>query len=205
MSKPRGYFKYLLGIDFETSGLFFGSNPVDDGSGNYYQPVSAGIVVIDADTLTAVEQHYIEIQWDGNSLWSDKAQKVHGLTKQYLQENGVTLSEAVELIGNIIVKYWGPTGVIHCLGHNVHRFDVMFLDWLMKTEGIHLRFGNRHIDTCSAGFLTFGTYNSDDLFDAAGMPARNPNKHNALDDILCTLESARTIKTLWKHLVEPAI
>lgn len=202
--KPRGYFEHVLAIDFETSGLFFSSendNPCfNRNTGEYYQPVSCGIIVANASTLTSIEKLYLEIQWDGKSLWSEKAESVHGLSKAYLKKNGITKQEAVVQIANLILKYWGPDNNIQLLGHNVHLFDAVFLDHLMQSEEIPLRMANRHVDTYSAGFATFGTFNSDDLFEAVGFEKRKD--HNALTDAEQALETARIIRTIFQTTIK---
>jgi DNA polymerase III epsilon subunit-like protein len=201
--KPKGYFKHLLCVDFETSGLHFSSPnaAIDATTGEYYQPVSVGIIVADADTLLPVEELYIEIKWDGKSLWSDGAQKVHGLSREYLEANGTDMSDAVVQVASLILKYWGPSNTIHCLGHNIHLFDLQFLDLMMRSEGLIMKWGNRHVDTHSLGFVTFGTYNSDDLFDAAGLASRDPSKHNALTDARNALQSARVIRQIFNAVI----
>ena len=199
--KPRGYFEYILAIDCETTGLFFN---VDDPSydpetGKEHQALSWGVIVADAKTLEPIEELYVEIQHNGDAEWNDSAAQIHGLTKEYLVENGVPEEEAVMLIANLIVKYWGTDNKIATLGHNVVAFDIWFLKRLMRRYGIELRFGNRHIDTFSLSFGTIGGFNSDDLFETMGLPVRGV--HNALEDIKYTLESVRRIKVLWDDKV----
>jgi hypothetical protein len=199
--KPRGYFQYLLAIDCETSGLFFNE---DDPSFNsstkeYYQAVSFGLVVANAEKLTPVEELYVEIQWDRKSLWSEKAESVHGLSKEYLDKHGISTKNAVEEIGNLIIKYWGPANSIRLLGHNVATFDIWFLRRLMRSEGINLHFGNRHVDTSTLGYIALNVFNSDDLFKQLGLPVRD--KHNALDDAKYALETARRIRKIFNSVI----
>lgn len=207
--KPRGYFEKVLAIDVETSGMFY-DNQSDDPShnaatGEDYQIVSIGLIVADVATFKPVEKLYLEIKWDGESLWSKKAEAVHGLSVDYLEENGIDQEEAVVEIANLIIKYWGPDVPLCLLGHNVATFDLKFLKRLFKKYGLEVRFGNRYIDTMSIGVATFGTFNSDDLFAAAGFPERDPAKHNALDDAMMALQSARMVKELWQSLVTPEL
>lgn len=207
--KPVGSFDYLLAIDCETTGLCFNSdspvyNPVTN---ERHQTVSWGIIVADAATLKPVENLYVEIKWnssskmqrDNNPDFGSGAERVHGLTYDYLEQNGMTEQEAVVTIGNIIMKYWGPKSSIRTLGHNVHTFDMPFLRDLFRRQEIELRFGNRHYDTNSIGFGTVGSFNSDDLFKTMGLAERG--EHNALDDALMALESARRIRALWNDMV----
>jgi DNA polymerase III alpha subunit (gram-positive type) len=197
----RGYFKYILAMDSETTGLYFnGDNPsVNESTGKHHQAISWGFIVANADTLEAVDKLYIEIKWDGKSDWNAGAEAVHGLSKEHLEQNGVSEEDAMVEIANLILKYWGTTPVV-TLGHNVVTFDLPFLKTAMRRHDIELNFGNRHVDTNGAGFLTFGTYNSDDLFSEAGMPERK--QHNAMEDIEFTLESARRIKLLFNSVFE---
>lgn len=203
MDKPRGYFEKCLALDCETTGLFF-SKDSDDPSTNHntgetHQALSWGFIVADAKTFKPIEKLYIEVQWNGTSLWNKEAQAVHGLTKPYLAKNGVTEEYAAQQIGDLILRHFGPDNPLHPLGHNVY-FDICFLRQLMRKSGIELKFGNRIIDTNSVASATFGTFNSDDMFEECGLPQRA--KHNAMEDIEYTLESARRIKMIFEAGLE---
>lgn len=207
--KPRGYFDFLLAIDCETTGLCFTSDsPVyNPKTEERHQALSWGIIVADAKTLKPVDDLYVEIKWNQSSKdqrvrnprFGREAEKIHGLTFEYLEENGVDEEEAVALIGELVLTYWGPDVSIRTLGHNVHMFDVPFLRDMFHRHEIPLRFGNRHMDSNSLAFGTVGTFNSDDLFSTLGMEERE--KHNSLDDAKMALESFRIIRTLWKGKV----
>lgn len=194
--KPRGYFDYFLAIDCETSGMSFGTDDpsINTKTGQVYQSVSWGLVVVDATTLKTVEELYIEIKWDGESEWDKRAEKVHGLSLAYLEENGMTSEEAVVAIAGLILKYWGPDVPVCLAGHNVQTFDMFFLKRLLRSQGIEIKFGNRHIDTNSIGFGVYQTYNSDDLFDVVGCAKRD--KHNALDDARNVVRVIRVTRSL---------
>ena len=195
MANPRGYITRLLALDGETTGLHFNAdNPATgDGSNGYFQAVSWGLIVVDATTLQPIEELYLEIQWDGVSNWNDKAQAVHGLSKQYLKENGVTRSEAVEQIANLLITHWGPSSPIHILGHNP-QFDLAFLKSDLRSEGLEIKFGNKMVDTNSIGFAVYNTHNSDDLFETIGIEPRKD--HNALDDARHALQVVQTTRLI---------
>lgn len=208
-TKPRGYFEKVLAIDVETSGLVF-SHDSDDPSinsetGETYQIVSIGLIVASSLTFKPIEELYLEIKWDGVSKWSTKAEAVHGLSKEYLEQNGVSAEEAVEAIGNLILDYWGTDSPVCLLGHNVSSFDIWFFKRLLRSVGINLRFGSRTVDTNAIGLATFGTFNSDDLFELVGMGVRDPAKHNALDDARMALAVCRFTKELWTEVVLPEL
>lgn len=203
MGKQKTPFNLVLGIDCETTGIAFGSDDpsYDPKTGTTFQAISWGLVVATADTFKVVEDLYIEVQWDGTSKWEPAAERIHGLSKEYLAANGKTSEEAVELIANLILDYWGPDGVVCLLGHNVATFDKFFLQRLLREHELEIKFGSRTVDTFSIGFSTFGTQNSDELFEAVGLPARDPEKHNALTDVRNAVESARIIKTIFQSAI----
>lgn len=201
--KPKGYFEHLLAIDCETTGLDWdGDNP-----SNGHQAVSWGIIVADAKTLKTVEELYVEIKYNEasrNARAADPefgvgAANIHGLTFKHLEEHGISEEEAVVLIANLIIKYWGPTSQVKTLGHNVHVFDVPFMRAMFRRHNIDIPFGSRHYDTNSIGFATVGAYVSDALFETMGFDSRG--SHNALEDARMALESARRIRVLWNAKV----
>jgi hypothetical protein len=202
--KPRGYIEKLLVVDCETTGIAYGTddpshNPL---TGETYQSISWGLIVADAFTLQPIERLYVEIKWNGESIWDKRAQAIHGLTPAYLEASGMTEEEAVVEIASLILKYWGPDSPVHVGGHNAATFDLFFLRRLLRTQGLEIRFGNKCIDSNTAGFVTFGTHNSDDLFAMVGCDERDAQKHNALEDAENTLTALRTIKQLFNACLE---
>ncbi len=192
----RGFFKYVLFIDVETSGLFY--NAVDPSydpvSEREYQIVSLGAVVADSETFQRVDQLYVEIMWNQKSEWSLDAQKIHRLYPSYLEKNGLTEEQAVVEIVEFIQKYWGVDGVVCVGGQNVATFDLPFLRRLLTSHGIHVKFGSRVIDTNTLGVVVYNAYNSDQLFDLVGID--NRDTHNALQDA----EAARKVAAMTNKL-----
>lgn len=211
--QPRGFQQFILGIDCETTGLCFynqgAKTPVyNESTGERHQAVSWGVLVIDSVTLETVDELYVEIKWNNeskkqrkaNPSFGRKAEEIHGLSQEYLEENGVEEEEALCKIAELILKYWGPTGNIQTLGHNVHLFDLEFLKDLFNRHDVELHTGNRHIDALSIGYATFGIFNSDDMFEVVGLS--NRGVHNALDDIKRTLKSVRIIRKIFNKALE---
>jgi len=207
VSLPAGYFSKVLAFDCETSGMNFNAFGKDVATN--YQSLSWGFVVADAAKLKPIDELYIEIKYDGVSKWNDKAEKIHGLSKEYLEINGVSNEQAVEEIANFILKYWDPSADtssernVRCLGQNIATFDIWFLIKLFEDAGAdELRkaifpTGNRFIDTSTIGYM-LGYYNSDDLFNSIGV---DRSAHNALEDAKASLAAARKTKTLIKSFL----
>jgi len=202
--KPTGYFEKLLAFDCETTGLSFNSDDPSVG----HQAVSWGLIVADAETLKPIEELYVEIKWNEDSIaarkadptFGKKAEKIHGLTFEYLEKNGLDEEEAVVKIANLIIKHWGPTVSVRTLGHNGITFDLPFFKQLLRKYDLPVKFGNRHYDTNSIGFATFGSFTSDQLFEAAGLDTRGT--HNALDDARYALEVTRRVRVLFGSLFD---
>lgn len=193
---PIGYFNLLLGVDCETSSI-----SLDDTlrPAANCQAVSWGFIVINANTLEIIDELYIEVKWNGESEWSAEAEKVHGLSKEYLDKHGVEEKEALLLISEFLFKYWTYTVSINTLGHNSISFDMDFLNDLYNKYDLRLKFSHRNVDSFTPFFLLLNIYNSVDGFTALGMPHRT--YHNALDDIKYTLECLRRIRVIWREKI----
>jgi DNA polymerase III epsilon subunit-like protein len=204
MAKKQYKFTRILAIDCETTGLAFDQrDPTHNPqTGERHQTVSWGIAVLDTN-FNIIEKEYVEIKWNKYSIeqrlknpkHGSDAEKVHGLTKEYLDVNGYTEEQAIEIIGSIILRYWAPDQPITLFGHNVGTFDLYFLYDLFHRYGIELKFSSRCIDSFSIGFALFGTFNSNELFELTGCEARE--HHNAMDDILMTVHSIKMAKKLF--------
>lgn len=194
-TKPRGYITRLLIIDCETSGLAYNCDDpsYNPTTGETFQAVSWGFIVVDAITLKPIQELYLEIKVDKDTTWDIRVDKVHGLTREYLAENGISRPEAVEIIGNLLVDHWGPSSPIHVAGHNPH-FDLAFLRRDLRSEGLDFKFGNKMVDTNSVGFTVYSTHNSDDLFEMVGLPPRKD--HNALEDARSALKVLQTTRLI---------
>lgn len=203
--KPRGWFNRILVFDTETTGLCTNAdNPAyNPETGEKHQIVSIGMIVADAQTFETIDELYVEIKWNDDSLdqrekdpsFGKRAEEIHGLTLEYLEDNGVDEEQAVIMIGEFILKHFADEN-IRTAAHNGATFDVPFLKTLFRKYQIELKFGNRHCDTWSIGFATFETYNSDDLFAECGFDARGD--HNALEDARMALESLKIVRTIFK-------
>ena len=188
--------KYGLCIDWETSGATWGGDSSKD-----YQGLAFGAIVFDTATFEPVEKLYREIKFNADKYqWSEGAQKIHGLTIEYLEEHGVSQEDAATDLLELILKYFGPDSKVMFLGHNP-EFDRRFTDQLVATVEFEFSVEKKHpeftqiqlhhvvLDTSALGFITFGLYKSDLLFDKIGFEQRGD--HNALQDAEQTLQTCQ--------------
>ena len=184
--------KYMLCFDSETSGTDFSQNPHLN-----YQAISWGLVIFDTLTFDIIDTIYVEVKFNNKKYkWSTDAEKIHGLTQEYLQENGVTEEKAAEEILNFLLKYFDLDQAISVLGHNVW-FDVKFLHGLLDQFGLMIKINQKYFDTSSVGTLMLGISRSDDLFSFLGLPERAA--HNSLEDALMTVAAMQNLKILVNH------
>jgi DNA polymerase III epsilon subunit-like protein len=201
MSTKQQAIRFGLCIDWETSGSDWGK----DSSINY-QGISFGAIVFNAENFDELESLHLHVKFDSSKYkWSIEAENIHGITKEYLDANGVSQEDAAIALAELILKYWGPDGKVLMLGHNT-EFDRRFTNQLLNTIGIEysieketkldswIQVHHVLLDTSSCGYITFGLYKSDLLFEKVGCPERG--KHNALDDARQTLLVCKTIREL---------
>jgi len=189
----------ILAIDSETTGLFYNNNNPCRKGDTYYQSISWGLIAVNEQTLEELDSLYVEIKWNGVSEWSMGAEKVHGLSKVFLAENGLEEEEAVVEICLFIQKHFPNKKAIKLLGHNVATFDLVFLRDLMARYQIHLPLHNRHIDTFSSSFTMFDCKDSNEMCDMLGI-IRTGN-HNALIDARMALTATQRMRELTKECI----
>lgn len=181
-------------FDFETSG-YLPPKEIDGhfvGYADKHQGVSIGAIIFDLKTLTNISEIYIEFKFDPANEWSDEAEKIHGLTREYLNEHGVSQEEGAEKFLNWVLENGIPLDDEWLImGHN-KDFDIAFLHkWLNKLNVMPKIF-YRGINTCDVGIAAFGIGKSDLLFERLGFEKRGD--HNALDDARMTLAVAQVVR-----------
>ena len=197
MKKPRGHFDVIFAVDCETSGINYTSNDIS----NNYQSISWGIIVSDPDTFEEIDSIYVEIKFDDTKyLWDWKAEKIHGLSREHLEENGETSEDASAIITDFILKYHNIDKPLILLGHNVGTFDRIFLKKLLHSHGMNFKFAGRCLDTFSLSMGTVKEFNSDDLFNRFGLKERA--HHNSLEDARNSLMIFKYCSELWEEFVQ---
>lgn len=201
--------QFGLCIDWETTGAKFGGTSSID-----HQGIQFGAIIFRTDTFEEVETLKCLVKFKPEKyVWTEGAQKIHGITREYLEEHGVTQEEAAEKLLELLVKYF-PAGVkVMVLGHNA-EFDISFTDQLLRSVGVAfaVKWGEvtdadvvipiHHVllDTSSTGFITMGIFKSDLLFQQMGFAPRGD--HDALEDARMTLETAKAIRALCQAGLE---
>lgn len=199
--------KFGLCIDWETSGSTWGGD-----SSIEHQGIAFGAIVFNTEDFSPVEKLYMMVKFNASKYkWTEQAEQIHGLSQEHLEKNGVAQEDAAVALGELILKYWGPDSKVMFLGHNP-QFDLRFTNQLMKSIGIEFSVEKQtdleswiqvhHVvlDTSATGFITFGLFKSDLLFEKIGFEERG--EHNALTDAEQTLETCAAIRQLIKIATE---
>lgn len=181
--------KFLLAIDTETSGRTKGAGDPSAG----YQIVSYGAMIIDSVTFETVDEIYVEVQYDPKFGWSDEAEAIHGLSKEHLAANGVTLEDAAFILLSLVSKWMGKEPVVAC-GHRVH-FDQRFVDAMLAEAGCEIWWDRVVLDTAGIGGAFINITGSNFLFAAVGLPPRT--LHNSAEDIRYTVEVLKFLKDIF--------
>lgn len=190
--------KHVLIIDWETTGAEFGMSP--DDIAKKYQGISLGIIVADFNTFEEIESDYMEIKYNPKYVWTDVAESIHGLSRQHLEQYGVSEEEAAIRILSLILKYWGPTGIIIFGAHNA-SFDMAFLQQqVLKPNNVSLEFHQAKLDTAVLGLMLLGNGKSNYVFDILG-GNDGRGAHNSLEDARLCLKSMQTAKLLFNEML----
>ena len=193
----------ILAMDCETSGINWdaGKSHTLATVATGQQAVSWGMVVADTKDYLPIAELYVEIKWNGKSNWDVKAERVHGMSKEYLEEHGLSEEDALYDILEFIMEHFPRNKPIYCLGHNVASFDIPFLKDLMFRHDIKgLKFGHRHFDSFALSMGTVKEFDSPTLFKRVGLPDRKD--HNALEDAKYSLEVYRRLNRAWNQMLK---
>lgn len=183
----------VLFIDVETSG-YDQSNMMDRSGNGKYQMVSLGAVVASATTLKELDHFYIEFQYMDKCVWSPSAERIHGLTQEYLAENGVDYESGFATFCEFLVKHFDPSRAITLGGHNVSTFDRHFMIRFFEHNDAAIQLSGHAVDSYTLGKVLLNCNNSNELFEQVGI---DRDTHNALEDARASLKAARLVKKLY--------
>lgn len=183
----------ILVISCETTG--FGNNyNITKTNAGHYQPIAWGMAVID-NNYNVIDKIYVEIKWDTRALWDKGAERVHKLTIEHLQENGLYELQAVEEIGSFIFEHF-HVEPIPIMGYNTH-FAVAFLNEMFTKHGVQLKFNRKVYDLNTIGHTLVNCTKRNDIFEIFGIKQKS---RNALSTTLNIIKCFKTIRTLWNTL-----
>lgn len=192
--------QYILAIDCETSGLVSGKKSrrpsVSPDGTEEYQAIAWGVVVAELETYDPVEVMSKKIKLIPGMQWSAQAEKIHGISKEQLELDGVEEEDFIVELCELVMKYWGTTTPVIVLGHNV-AFDLDFLQAALARHGVAIHFSNRIIDSNSIAMGLQSLASSDQMFEFFQLPKRTT--HDPLDDILMTLIAVQGFKTIYQN------
>lgn len=193
---PSGFIpKFGLCIDWETSGSDF-----DGDSSIAYQGIAFGAAIFKLDTFEIIDRMKRYIKFDDRKYkWTESAEKIHGISKSFLNENGISQEEAALDLANFVFSYFGPAPKVMVLGHNVD-FDIAFTKQLLIPYEVMFKIHHVKLDTSVAGLIAFGKYKSDQLFELVGLADRGT--HDPLQDVEYTIELAKSIRLLVNSALE---
>jgi DNA polymerase III epsilon subunit-like protein len=182
--------RYGILIDFETSG-----SDVTNKNHGIYQGISFGALMVDMANFEVVDSIYREIKFDETKYqWTKSAEEIHGFTREYLAENGISQEDALADLMGWIMKWIYVPEKLFVMGHNV-PFDQIFIRQLFEIGGLDINFHHIHIDTSPIAYFLVQEYRSDVVFDLFAGTERDT--HNALDDCWACYETLKTIKTIF--------
>lgn len=182
--------RYGILIDFETSG-----SDVTNKNHGIYQGISFGALMVDMKDFSVVDSIYREIKFNGDKYqWSKDAEAVHGFTKEYLEQNGVSQEDALADLMEWIIKWIYVPEKLFVMGHNV-PFDQIFIRQLFDVGGIGINFHHIHIDTSPMAYFLVQEYRSDVVFDLFAGTERDT--HNALDDCWACFNTLKAMKRIF--------
>ena len=182
--------KFGLLIDWETSGSNFTGRSHEE-----FQGVSFGALIVDLEKMEEVAHLYREIRFDASRYkWSEDAEKIHGLSREHLEQHGVSREEALVALLELVAQYIGTSSKITFIGHNV-QFDIDFTLQLAADHDIELTPHHVCIETSGLSLALFNLYRSDDVF--KHVLGLERTTHNALDDARATLQLLQAIRAIY--------
>lgn len=184
----------ILFVDVETSG--YALNDLMDRTGNgKFQMVSLGAIVASANSLKELDEFYIEFKPLNTCEWSAGAERIHGLSRDYLSEHGVDYETGFISFVEFLVKHFDPSRAITLGGHNVATFDRHFLIRFFEYNEANIQLSGHSVDSYTLGKVLLNANNSNELFEQVGV---DRDTHNALEDARASLKTARLVKRLYE-------
>jgi hypothetical protein len=180
----------VFSLAIETTGF---SHECDRSTG--HQMVSVGLIAADAEDFKVRDGIHFTIKWNGESDWTEEAQRIHKLDKD---SGDLTEEEAAAQIANFFIKH-NELEPIVLLGHNIESFGYYFIRSILDKYGLsEIIISTRSMDTFTLGKTLYGLDSQKQMFNflRVGVP-----KHT-LDKSKAYLKLFRITKKLWSEVYE---
>ena len=189
--------KYILVCDTETTGSTFGTY---EETFSRYQAISFGALIATSDTFEEVANLSFKVKYDPRYEWTETAEKIHGISREQLEVEGLTNEEAAAELAEFILNHFG-TGKVMFANHNPW-FDIEAMRQLLVPHGVMPDIHHVVLDTSSLGFVTMGKCRSNDVF--SFFNGERPPVHDALGDARMALGVLRGIREIVNTVLAPA-
>jgi DNA polymerase III epsilon subunit-like protein len=168
----------VIFIDWETTGI-----PDEDWTYfNGPQGIQLGLVAADTDDFEEIDRTSFMVRYSIDHDWSESAERIHGITRSRLVNEGLSWVEAMELFHDFASKNCGGSK-LRFGGHNT-SFDIGFVRQLFAKSrasgwtGPTYSIDHRVLDSMSLATI-MGFSGSDDMFRYLGATR---GRHDALED-----------------------
>jgi DNA polymerase III epsilon subunit-like protein len=185
---------HIVVFDLESGGFF----------PNQHLLCQIGIIVLDPN-LDEVERYasYVNPSYNSKLIITPEAQKVHGLTIDFLKKNGKDLREVMDDVSTLFKKYkrsyYMPTACGHNVGFDLYFLEAIFNLFLSPHKGtlqsaLYQFINKVPIDTME---LARRKWTNNEVADfklgtcAAHIGVENTKAHDAMGDIEVTAELLR--------------
>lgn len=189
--------RFILIIDVETSGTTYGTY---EETFKKYQAIAFGCIVATSDTFEEVASLQFKVKFDSKYEWSAEAEKIHGITREQLEADGLDSSEAAAELAEFILKHFG-TGKVMFANHNPW-FDIEAMRQLLEPYKVMPDLHHVVLDTSALGFVAIGKYRSNDVF--SFFNGDRPTIHDALGDARMALGVLKGIREVVNSVLLPS-
>lgn len=190
--------KYYLALHIETTGL---NHVIDEPIYKNNNIVALSAVICEKGTFNIIDEKIIFIDHGIDEV----GDRWHGITKEFLEEEGVDEESAVLEFANFILEYFDSNDSIICLGQNVHSFVLPFVKNLLYRNEVFIQFSVNALDVFSVTVSTIGETTIQELIELFGnvddlAPRYQQKEYACLLKARTFVETFRKIDKTWIKL-----